>query len=72
MARRFYERAFAEGSTEAAIGAGKTYDPVVYAELKVHGLQPDPVRAMEWYVRASSAGNTEAAAAIKALKQAKP
>lgn len=72
MARRFYERAFAEGSTKAAIGAGKTYDPVVYAELKVHGLQPDAARAMEWYERASSAGNTEAAAAIKALKQAKP
>lgn len=72
MARQFYERAFAQGSMEAAIGAGKTYDPVVYAELKVHGLKPDPVRAMEWYMRASAAGNTDAAAAIEALKQAAP
>ena len=72
MARRFYERAFAQGSMEAAIGAGKTYDPAVYAELKVHGLKPDPVRAMEWYMRASAAGNTDAAAAIEALKQAAP
>ncbi|MBC8037410.1 MAG: hypothetical protein H7X89_09345 [Rhizobiales bacterium] len=72
MARQFYERAFAQGSIEAAIGAGKTYDPAVYAELKVHGLTPDPVRAMEWYVRASTAGNPDAAAAIEALKQATP
>ena len=72
MARQFYERAFAEGSTEAAIGAGKTYDPVIYAELKVHGLKPDPALALEWYTRASAAGNTEAAAAIEALKQASP
>ena len=72
MARQFYERAFAEGSVEAAIGAGKTYDPIVYAELKVHGLKPDPVRALEWYTRASAAGNTEAAAAIEALKQSEP
>src|SRR5207344_1768539 len=42
MARQFYERAFAEGSSAAAIGAGKTYDPVVYADLKVQGLKPDP------------------------------
>ena len=70
MARQFYERAFAQGSAEAALGAGKTYDPAVYAELKVHGLKPDPALAMEWYLRASAAGNTEAAAAIEDLKQA--
>ncbi len=72
MARQFYERAFAQGSVEAAIGAGKTYDPLVYAELKVHGLKPDPARAMEWYTRASAAGNTDADAAIAALKRTEP
>ncbi len=72
MARQFYERAFAQGSVEAAIGAGKTYDPAVYTELKVHGLKPDPTRAMEWYVRASAGGSPDAAAAIEALKQAAP
>jgi len=70
MARQFYERAFAQGSSEAALGAGKTYDPAVYAELKVHGLKPDPALAMEWYLRASAAGNTDAAAAIETLKRA--
>lgn len=72
MARRFYEQAFAKGSVAAAVGAGKTYDPVVYAALKVQGLKPDPLRAMEWYMRASAAGNSDAAAAIEALKQATP
>ncbi|MGH6855426.1 MAG: hypothetical protein ACREDN_08400, partial [Aestuariivirga sp.] len=72
MARRFYERAFAQGAIEGAIGAGKTYDPAVYAELKVQGIKPDPVRAMEWYMRASAEGSPDAAAAIETLKQAAP
>ena len=72
MARQFYEQAFAQGSAEAAMGAGKTFDPVVYGELKVQGLKPDPLRAMEWYMRASAAGNIDAEAAIAALKQATP
>lgn len=70
MARQFYERAFAQGSAEAAIGMGKTYDPTVYAELEVHGLKPDPALAMEWYTRASAAGNADADKAIEALKRA--
>jgi len=70
MARQFYERAFAQGSAEGAVGMGKTYDPTVYAELKVHGLKPDPALAMEWYTRASAAGNADADEAIEALKRA--
>jgi TPR repeat protein len=70
MARRFYEQAFALGSAEGALGAGRTFDPLVYAELKVQGLTPDPARAMEWYKRAASAGNGEAAAAIAKLEMA--
>ena len=73
MARQFYEQAFALGApAEAALGAGKTYDPVVYADLKVQGLKPDPARAMEWYLRASAAGSSAAAQAIATLKQAQP
>jgi hypothetical protein len=72
MARQFYERAFAEGATAAAIGAGKTYDPVVYGELNVQGLKPDPARALEWYERASAAGHRDVEAAIAALKEAAP
>lgn len=72
MARRFYEQAFAKGSIDAAIGAGRTYDPIVYATLRVQGLKPDPARAMEWYMRASAAGNKDAEVAIEALKKAEP
>ncbi len=72
MARQFYERAFAKGSIEAAIGAGKTYDPLVYTSLRVQGLKPDPARAMEWYMRASAAGSKDAISAIESLKQAAP
>ena len=70
MARQFFERAFAMGSIDAAVGVGRTYDPVVYEQLKVQGLKPDPLLAMEWYMRAGNAGSNEAMAAIEALKTA--
>jgi hypothetical protein len=73
MARQFYERAYAEGAkAAAAMGAAKTFDPVVYAQLKVQGLQPDPQQALEWYERAKAAGSAEAGAAIEALKKTAP
>lgn len=71
-AREFYELAFTQGLPEAAIGVGKTFDPLVFAELKVQGMKPDPVRAMEWYMRARTAGAKGATAAIEALKKAPP
>ena len=58
------------GAVEAAVGVGRTYDPVVYEQLKVTGLKPDPLLAMEWYMRAGNAGSSEAMAAIEALKTA--
>lgn len=70
MARQFYERAFAQGLAAAAMGAGRTYDPTVHARLNVQGMAPDPLRAMEWYMRASAAGIPEATQAIETLKQA--
>ena len=69
-ARQFYERAFTLGAADGALGAGKTYDPAVYKAMNVQGLTPDPVRAMEWYMRASAAGQIDASAAIVALKTA--
>lgn len=71
-ARQFYELAFTQGLSEAAIGVGRTFDPNVYAELKVQGMTPDPIRAMEWYMRASAAGAPGASAAIATLKQTPP
>ena len=67
-ARLFYERAYAQGSAAGALGAGKTYDPVVFAELNVQGIAPDPDKALEWYKRAEDQGLADAASAIEALK----
>lgn len=73
MARQFYERAFAEGArAAAALGTAKTFDPVVYAQLKVQGLQPDPQQALEWYERAKAEGSPDAGPAIDALKKTAP
>lgn len=69
-ARQFYERAFALGAAQGALGVGKTYDPVVYRAQNVQGLVPDATQALEWYGRAASAGNPEANAAIESLKTA--
>ena len=73
MARQFYERAYAEGAKGAgAMGAARTFDPIVYAQLRVQGLQPDPQQALDWYVRAKAEGNPQADPAIEALKKTAP
>lgn len=69
-ARQFYERAFTLGSSAGALGVGKTYDPTVYLAQNVQGLAPDPVRAMEWYMRAANSGHQDALMAIETLKTA--
>jgi hypothetical protein len=67
-ARLFYEKAYAQGAAAGALGAGKTYDPVVFADLNVQGIAPDPDKALEWYKRAEDQGLLDAASAIEALK----
>ncbi|MGQ0485552.1 MAG: hypothetical protein ACT4SY_09405 [Hyphomicrobiales bacterium] len=67
-ARQFYERAYAQGAAAGAMGVAKTYDPVVFAELNVQGIAPDPAKAMEWYRRAEDRGLRDAAPAIEALQ----
>jgi len=66
-ARLFYERALKKGNPHAATAIGKSYDPVVYEQLKVHGVQPNPDLAVEWYQRGVKNGDTTAAAHIQAL-----
>jgi hypothetical protein len=67
-ARQFFERAYASGSAEGALGAARTFDPVVYAELNVQGLKPDPDKALEWYKKAQLSGSREAAIEIQRLE----
>ena len=66
-ARQFYEQAFAKGVAEGALGVGRTYDPAVFAELKVQGLKADAKLAAEWYQRAAAAGSSDASLALAKL-----
>jgi TPR repeat protein len=69
-ARRFFERAAAAGSGEAALAAGGTYDPTVLATLAIAGIRPDPDAAAVWYSIAASLGAPEAEARLAVLKAA--
>lgn len=66
-ARLFYERALKKGNPRAATAIGKSYDPVIYQELKVHGVLPDPDLAVEWYQRGAKNGDAAANAHIQTL-----
>lgn len=68
-ARLFYEQAYGKGSGEGAYGIGRTYDPSVFAELKVQGLKADPDLAIEWYQKAAKAGSAEAAKRLAMAKR---
>jgi hypothetical protein len=70
IARQFYNRAFQMGAAEGAMGVAKTYDPTVFAEMKVQGITPDAVKAAEWYEKAKQAGVAEAQAALTTLSAA--
>ncbi len=70
IARQFYSRAFQLGAAEGAMGVAKTYDPAVFAEMKVQGITPDAAKAAEWYEKAKAAGVTEAEAALTTLSAA--
>ena len=70
IARQFYSRAFQMGAAEGAMGVAKTYDPTVFAEMKVQGITPDAAKAAEWYEKAKAAGITEAEAALTTLTAA--
>ncbi len=69
-ARQFFIKAHSLGMGDAAYGAGKTYDPTVYAAMNVLGLQPDPAKALEWYKKAAASGHGEAQKAIETLNAA--
>lgn len=72
QALRSYERAWGKGgSAEAAFGIARSYDPLVLASLARSNGTPDRARALEWYQRAASAGQPDAAEAIIRL-QLKP
>lgn len=66
-ARLFYQRALKTGDARAATAIGKSYDPVIFQQLKVHGVLPDPTLAIEWYRKGAQGGDSTATARIQAL-----
>ena len=66
-ARQFYLRANELGDAKGAYGVGRTYDPKIFAALNVQGLQPEPVKAAEWYKKAVAGGVTAARIALENL-----
>ncbi len=54
-ARQYYMQAANVGSPRGILGVARTYDPKVFAEMKIQGLQPDAVKAAEWYKKAQAA-----------------
>jgi hypothetical protein len=60
-ARSFYLRAYEQGNITAAAGVARTYDPIIFKQLKVRGLKPNAAKARAWYVKAAEAGDAEAA-----------
>jgi hypothetical protein len=72
LALRRYERAWGnDGSATAAFGIARSYDPLVLASLARSNGVPDRDQAIQWYQRAASGGNPDAAEAIIRL-QMKP
>jgi hypothetical protein len=67
-ARLLYERAALLGNARAAMLAGKTYDPLYFAEIGASGIAPDRAKALEWYGAAATLGDGEAAARTEKLR----
>ncbi len=68
-ARQFYLRANELGDANGAYGVGRTYDPKIFAALNVQGLQPEPLKAAEWYKKAVAGGVVAARTALENMQK---
>jgi hypothetical protein len=66
-ARLLLKRAAIEGSAQAALRLGMTFDPAFLSRLSVFGVDPDEAQARDWYERASELGSIEASVQLKRL-----
>jgi hypothetical protein len=57
-ARQLYLQADGLGNAKGAFGVARSYDPKVFAQLNIQGLQPDASKAAEWYKKAADQGVT--------------
>ena len=62
-----YEAAAGTGNAGAAIGIGRTYDPVFLQATGAFGVRPDPGKAIEWYQTARERRHADAAGLIARL-----
>lgn len=66
-ARLLWERAAEQGSSEAALALGRSYDPAQVPLPGVAGSVADRTLARRWYERAAALGSTEASERAKRL-----
>jgi hypothetical protein len=68
-ARLLLKRAAESGSAAAALSLGETFDPLIIQRLGAFGVQPDAVKAQEWYERAAQLGSEAASHHLAKLAQ---
>jgi serine/threonine protein phosphatase 1 len=71
-ARILLRRAAEARDARAALALGATYDPIMLAILRVHGVTADVPRAREWYEKADEFGSQEARRRLNLLTTATP
>ena len=59
------------GDAASAGRIGRTYDPVTYQVVGVHGIKPDAKMAEQWYRSAIASGYAEAQDDLDRLTQRK-
>jgi serine/threonine protein phosphatase 1 len=71
-ARVQLRRAAEARDARAALALGATYDPIMLAILKVHGVAGDVLQARYWYQKAKEFGSLEASERLKVLETVRP
>ncbi|MGB0085696.1 MAG: hypothetical protein WBP94_10035 [Rhodomicrobiaceae bacterium] len=66
-ARSILEYLALQGSATAAMALAETYDPAVLSKMVIKGLEPDPQKAREWYLKAEQLGGTDARSRLESL-----
>jgi hypothetical protein len=66
-ARLIFEELAQQGSGEAALALGRTYDPAYADAAPAGSIVPDIPKALDWYRRAAELGSGEAARRISQL-----
>jgi hypothetical protein len=66
-ARILLQRAAEAHDARAALALGATYDPIMLAVLRAHGVAADVSLALDWYEKASGFGSGEAKERLRLL-----